>query len=193
MISTPFWHFCNYLPFEEDLALYFKRLEFSLPKNNLYQVWLNSAGWFWRIFFLNFHCIFTLLLVSPLGEGQSPSVEQTWVPFPKDDLRQVWLKFAQWFWRRFLNDPTPFLHFCDYIPLQEDVAHNLNKHESPSPKDNLYQVWLNLARWFWRRIFLKMFSVFLRFCYYLPFEMDNPLHLNKLETPPPRMICAKYG
>jgi hypothetical protein len=32
---------------------------------------------------------------------------------PKDDFCQVWLKLAQWFWRkRFLNDPIPFLHFA---------------------------------------------------------------------------------
>jgi hypothetical protein len=29
----------------------------------------------------------------------------------------------------------------------------LNKLEFPSPMDSLYQVWLNLACWFWRRIF----------------------------------------
>jgi hypothetical protein len=28
-----------------------------------------------------------------------------------DDLFQVWLKLAQWFWRRFLNDPTPIFTF----------------------------------------------------------------------------------
>jgi hypothetical protein len=28
-----------------------------------------------------------------------------------------------------------------------------------------------------------MFSVFLLFCYYLPFEKGNPLHLKKLESP----------
>jgi hypothetical protein len=42
---------------------------------------------------------------------------------------------AQWFWRRrFLNDPTPFLHFCDYLPLEKDLALHLNKLEFPSPK-----------------------------------------------------------
>jgi hypothetical protein len=62
-------------------------------------------------------------------------------PLPKDDLWQVWLKLAQWFWRRrFLKDPAPFLHFCDYLPFGEDQAFYLNKLEFPSPKDNLYQV-----------------------------------------------------
>jgi hypothetical protein len=59
----------------------------------------------------------------------------------KDDLCQVWLKLVQWFWRRrFLNDPTLLLHFCDYLPFEEDLAPYLNKLKFPSPKDNLYQV-----------------------------------------------------
>jgi hypothetical protein len=66
----------------------------------------------------NFQCIFTLLLLSPFGKGLSPSFES---PSPKDDLCQVWLKLVQWFWRRrFSNHPTPFLHFCDYLPFEED-------------------------------------------------------------------------
>jgi hypothetical protein len=60
---------------------------------------------------------------------------------PKDDLCQVWLKLAQWFWRRrFLIDLIPFLHFCDYLPFEEDLALYLNKLEFPSPKDSLYHV-----------------------------------------------------
>jgi hypothetical protein len=51
------------------------------------------------------------------------------------------VKIGQWFWRRrFLNDPTPFLHFCDYLPLEEDLALYMNKLEFPLPKDNVYQV-----------------------------------------------------
>jgi hypothetical protein len=40
------------------------------------------------------------LLLSPLGDGQPPSFEQFRIPSPNDDLCQVWLKLAQWFWRR---------------------------------------------------------------------------------------------
>jgi hypothetical protein len=43
---------------------------------------------------------------------------------------------------RFLNDPSPFLHVCDYLPFEEDLTLYLNKFEFPLPKDNLYQVWL---------------------------------------------------
>jgi hypothetical protein len=39
-ISMALPNFCihDYLPFEEDLALYFINLEFPLPKDDLYQV-----------------------------------------------------------------------------------------------------------------------------------------------------------
>jgi hypothetical protein len=91
--------------------------------------------------FKKIQCIFTLLLLSPLGEGQFPSFEQFLSPPHKDDLCQVWLKLAQWFWRRrFLNDPIPSLHFYDYPTLEEDLALYLNKLGFPLPKDNVYQV-----------------------------------------------------
>jgi hypothetical protein len=67
----------------------------------------------------------------------------------------------------------------------------LNKLEFPSPKDNLYQVWLNLASWFWRRRFLKIFSVFLLFHYYLPWRRGIPFLWTNLNPLHPRMICAK--
>ena len=80
----------------------------------------------------------------------------------------------------------PFLTFLWLSPFEEDLALYLNKLEFPSPKDTLYQVWLNLACWFWRRRFLKIFSVFLLFRYYLPLEKGYPLLLNKLESPSPK-------
>ena len=39
---------------------------------------------------------FAISLLSPLGIVCDPTVEQTW----KDALCQVWLKLAQWFWRK---------------------------------------------------------------------------------------------
>jgi hypothetical protein len=93
---------------------------------------------------------------------------------------------------RFLNDPTLFLHFCDYLSFEEDLALYLNKLEFPSPKNNLYQVWLKLACWFWRRWFLKIFNVFLLFRYYLPLERGYPLTVNKLESPSPKDLCQVW-
>ena len=77
----------------------------------------------------------------PLERGYPLGLNKLEFPSPKDDLCQVSLKLALWFWRgRFLNDTTLSLHFCDYLPFEEDVALYLNKLEFPSPKDNLYQV-----------------------------------------------------
>jgi hypothetical protein len=53
----------------------------------------------------------------PLERGYPLHLNKLEFPPPKDELRQVWLKVAPWFWRRFLNDPTPFLHFLKISPL----------------------------------------------------------------------------
>ena len=74
-------------------------------------------------------------------------------PSPKDALCQIWLKLAQWFWRRFLNFVNVFSPFRNYLALEKGGAQHLNKLESPSSKDALCQVWLKLAQRFWRRNF----------------------------------------
>jgi hypothetical protein len=43
---------------------------------------------------------FTLLYHLPLGKGDHLHLEKFETPLPKNDLCQVWLKLAQWFWRR---------------------------------------------------------------------------------------------
>jgi hypothetical protein len=103
---------------------------------------LNLACWFWRRRFLKIVSVFLLFCYYlPLEKRYPLCLNNLKSPTPKDDLCQVWLKLAQWFWRRgFLNDSTPFLHFCDYFPFEENLALYLNKLESSSPKDNLYQV-----------------------------------------------------
>jgi hypothetical protein len=52
--------------------------------------------------------------------------------------------------------PHPIWVFCDYLPLEEDLALYLNNLESPWSKDDLYKVWLKLTCWFWRRFFFKI-------------------------------------
>jgi hypothetical protein len=100
------------------------------------------ACWFWRRRFLKIFSVFLLFCnYLPLENGYHLRLNTLESPLTMDDLCQVWLKLAEWFWkRRFLNDPTPFLHFCDFLPFEEDLAHYLNKLEFPSSKDILYQV-----------------------------------------------------
>ena len=99
-----------------------------------------------KIFF-NFVNVFLLLLnYLPLEKGGALHLIKLKSPLPKDALSQVWLKLAQWFWRRiFLNFLNVFSLFRNYLPLEEGRALHLNKLESPSPKDALCQVWLKLA------------------------------------------------
>jgi hypothetical protein len=68
-------------------VLYLSKLGFPLPNYGQYYVWLNLACWFYKIIlFLNFQCIFTLLLLSPHGEGIFPSFQQPLNSFPSDDF-----------------------------------------------------------------------------------------------------------
>jgi hypothetical protein len=79
------------------------------------------ACWFWRRRILKIFSAKSLFCYYfPLGKGYPLLLKKLIFPSPKDDLCQVWLKLAQCFWRRrFLNDPIPFLHFCDYLPFEE--------------------------------------------------------------------------
>jgi hypothetical protein len=43
-----------------------------------------------------------------------------------------------------------FLLFRYYPPLEQGAAHHFNKLQSPSLKDDLCQVWLKMAQWFWK-------------------------------------------
>jgi hypothetical protein len=74
----------------------------------------------------------------------------------KDNLYQVWLILASWFWRRFLKIFSAFSLFPYYLPLEKSYPLPLNKIKSPSPKDDLCQVWFKLVQWF-RGIFLFVY------------------------------------
>jgi hypothetical protein len=80
--------------------------------------------------------------------------------------------------------PHPIFAFFYYLSSEEDLALYLNNLEFLLSKANLYQVWLKLASWFWRR-FLNICSVYLKYTrfYYLPLEKDNSLHLNNIRSP----------
>ena len=59
----------------------------------------------------------------------------------------------------FLISLMYFRYFCNNLPLEMGWVFYLNKLESPSSKDALWQVWLKMAKWFWRR-FLNFVNVF---------------------------------
>ena len=115
----------------------------SLPTVALYQVWLKLAQ------LLNFFNVFCFVIISRWKSG--PLFGKLESPSPKDALCKLWLKLTNWLLRRFLYFVNVFSLFLNYLLMEKDVTLYLNKFESLSSKDDLFQVWLNLALWFWKR------------------------------------------
>ena len=91
--------------YENLLVLHLNKLESPTPKDALCQDWLKLAQWFWRRRFLNFVNVHFhyFIIISPLkraGPFSGTNLNPLKSPSPKDALCQVWLKLAQWFWRR---------------------------------------------------------------------------------------------
>ena len=83
-------------------VLHLKKPESSSPKDVLSQVWLKLAQWFLRRGFFNFVNIFSLFRNNfPLEKSvEALHLKRLESPSPNDAFYQVWLKLAQWFWRR---------------------------------------------------------------------------------------------
>ena len=86
---------------------------------------------------------------------RGPSFERTTcnIPFTKDDLCQVWLKLAQWFWRRRLMYFRNFLIICPWKKKGGGGFNwtNLNLNPFHPRMHCMCRVWLKFVQWFWRR------------------------------------------
>ena len=70
------------------------------------------AQWLWRRNFLNFINVFWLFRnYLHLEKGGALHLNKLESPLPKDALCQVWLKLAQWFWRRFFLISSMYFHY----------------------------------------------------------------------------------
>ena len=112
-LSNVFSLFRNYLPFKEDRALHLNK-HFPLHPRMLCAKfgwnWSNGSGekdfWISSMYF----CYF--VIISPC-KGMALHFKKLESPSPRDALWQVWLKLAQWFWRRrwkcdkFMTKTTP--------------------------------------------------------------------------------------
>jgi hypothetical protein len=56
--------------------------------------------------------------------------------------------------------PILILHVCDYLLFEKVVALYLNNLKFLAYKDDLYQDWLKLIRWLWKRFFPHVKMVF---------------------------------
>ena len=133
-------------------------------------------------------CILNILISSPLKKYVAFNLNKL------DSLGLVWMELDQWFRRRrLLNFVHVFSLFHFNVPWKRGMALYLYKLESPLPISALCQVWLKLVWWLWRRRFLNFVNVFSLFSNNLPLQKVVALHLNKLESPSPKMLCVKYG
>ena len=125
----------------------FLRIEWSLfvkhwvssPKNVLCQ-------FFWRRF-LNFVSVLSLFHnYLPLEKDVALHLKKLEFPSPiKLCAKFAWLKLAQAFCKKIFKFLRCALLFRNYLPYENGVALHLNKHEFPSPKDALCQVWLKFV------------------------------------------------
>ena len=86
------------------------------------QNWLKLAQWFWRRDFFIISSMYFRYFCNnlPLEMGWVLHLNKLQFPSPKDALCQVWLKLAQWLWRRrFLNFVNVFSLFHYYLPLEK--------------------------------------------------------------------------
>ena len=107
--------FRNDLPLEKDRAHHLNKFESPSPKDCLVEIGqavLEKIFKFWQ-------CIFAISLLSILEKGRDPTFEQLEYHLSKDALCQVWLRFAQWFWRSFVISINVFSLFCNNLPLEK--------------------------------------------------------------------------
>ena len=166
----------------------------SSPKYALCKVWLKLALWFWRRKSLKFcQCSFIFSKLSTLGKGHGPSFERTWNPFTKGCYVPTLVEIGPAVLEKIFEFCQCIFAILILSPLGKGMVIYLNKLESPLLKDALCQVWLRLAKRFWRRRFLNFINAFSLFHNYLPLEKCGALHLNKLQFPSPKdTLCQVW-
>jgi hypothetical protein len=141
----PIFEFCDYFLFEEDPALYLNNLKLTLPKDDLYQVWLKWPAGSGEDFFQYKHNNYVHMafpIVAP-PDPRGAWCEQFWIYIISESFHVNMTYFGSVVLeKRILNDPTPFLHFCDYLQFEEDLTLYLNNLELSLHKDDLCQVWI---------------------------------------------------
>jgi hypothetical protein len=106
----------------------------------------SRALWFWRRRFLNDPTPF--LQLSPLRSGPGFYFEQFRIPFTQGKFVPSLIEIGMLVLKKIFKIVSVFLLFPYYLPLEYGVALHMNKSDSPLPKDDLCQLWLQLAQRF---------------------------------------------
>ena len=120
----------------------------------------------------------------PLEKGWAIHLNKHEFTSPKEALCQVWLKLAQWFWRRrFLNFVNVFLLFRNYLPWEKGGPF-LNKFVS-----GLIEVGSMVLE---NKIFLIASLYFHYFLIISPWNRVELFIWTNLNPFHPTMLCAKF-
>ena len=170
-------------PLEEVKTLHFNKFDSCLPNDTLCQVWFRLTKWFFSRFKSCQMNVFSLCgYYLPMKNWMALHLNKFLLP--KNTLWQVKLILAKRFLRRILSKCICiFLRCCYYLPWEKGKSLHLTSHKFPLPRDNLYQVGLKLAQWFWSKRFSKVVKVFSLCGYDLPLENAWPFiwtYLNPL-------------
>ena len=96
-------------------------------------------------------------------------------------------------WEKDFKIPSIYFHYFIIASPWKGVALHLNKLESPSSKDSLCQVCINLAWWFRRKGSYKILNKYI--CYFIiifPWKKVWPFIWTNLNPLHPTMYCAKF-
>jgi hypothetical protein len=101
---------------------------------------------------------------------------------PLKNFLLIWrLHHYRWIEEKTFNELSKYLHFCVYLPFEDDLVLYFYNLESPTPKDDLYHVWLELACWFWRVVFnINTYNYGFPYCG--PSQTPGDHDLNKTES-----------
>jgi hypothetical protein len=127
--TSPIFAFLWLSPFWRGPGPLFE--QFRIPytyKNDLCQVWLKLACWFWRrrFFFFNWYKHMLNLVFSFVAptDPRGPWYEQFWIYIISErfHVNMTYSGLVVLKKKIFFNEPTPFLHFWDNFPFEEDLA-----------------------------------------------------------------------
>ena len=86
-----------------------------------------------------------------------------------------------------------FSLFHYYLPLEKGMALYLNKHELPSLKDTLCQVWMNWPTFSGEEDIFKLVNIFSLFIIISRWKRAGSFIWTNLNSLHPRILCAKFG
>ena len=156
---------------------------------------MKLAQWFWRRRFLKFVHVFSLFHnYLPLEKDGALYLNKLDSPLPERYLCQVWLKLARWFWTRRFFKFRQFIFAISLLsPLWKGLGPSFEQTLIPFTQGCFVPGLVEIGPVVLKKKISKYFHVILLFHFYLPFKKGVALHLNKLESPPPKdALCQVW-